>query len=1039
MARPFKPPPMQDQVLDTINPLNWFSGLIWKNIQGDIDYHLTARDHRKIQGLPPISPIDIKESAGFGPAGLSVDPREYFKYGLSKGIWSQTKRLLKISLDVGAELDSYSDWEYGFKPKLIQEDGNTNSEANKFGLVKKKQSTTGDTFLEGWVESTNATENEKQSRLKLYTQLEWWTKTENIKPYRDLAWKPIMESAIESAYFTAERQRNEGIITQTEFDHFKSEFDRVVNKDLDTSIRSVAGETTSFKNTSASGKNIKEMLTNEHGTRDNYYASIQADQDYNVELHQLFSKIVAHDHGHRLINLERDTDGKRLIENLEMLDHGESHFAWKDFLQKFDKGGTLRDYMWDSVSSVDLIRIAEPIYAVITRGGTMSPKVYKTLGRLTQIGAKTFPFNIGSLIASGLSKSGYFGLSKGMENNFIKFNNFAYLEFKEGRFGWSGFGAKFKASQLEGVLWNLGAGKKDKESLYSLINEPYFEINKVKYSKYASKATYFKGLNKTQVAEIGRLLLTPDQLVAEITKWLDPTLSAKGKAEFLAKLTESINKYKGSEGFLTLQNLVNQGKLKDFELFHFLGLADTKGLNAQYQGFVGFASKLPDQLHNLLQTISGEMWKLPGLKHLFPLWSKYKLSNLFFNNPFAMKLGNWLGKLLGGAVAGPLGAIIGYVIEDFLHKFISNIWAGLTGGHPHAYVGDNTKKMFIIGCGAVLAIIALPIFIIIIILGGAFAWLGGGNNESGEIIVNQDVMVNVRNLDTPITTIANNLATSQDTKFDITIKNNLDKEINVWGVTISEYTEDNYWKDIKTMVYPKTIFDTFDDKDNFTISANGEYSTQITLPFYNAVRNNEDGRVINLHINVSYTQADGGAGNTSGRGTLALGKIDQPIGTPVNITSIDGSGFPITQCFGHIQSNGKPHAGLDIGTPENQPLRATLSGEVRVCNFISNPTDRTKDICNRFHIKYGNDSSAYGNMILVTNGTYTTLFGHLKLVPNTPAGITDGVIVNVGDVIAYSGDTGNSSGPHVHYEVRLGNFAGSVMDPLQFASSNPCK
>ncbi|MDA1338128.1 MAG: M23 family metallopeptidase, partial [bacterium] len=496
--------------------------------------------------------------------------------------------------------------------------------------------------------------------------------------------------------------------------------------------------------------------------------------------------------------------------------------------------------------------------------------------------------------------------------------------------------------------------------------------------------------------------------------------------------------------FRTLKNLADQGKLRDIEVFQFLGLADTKGLNSQYQGLIGRLSKFSGQAHNFIRVWSGKMWKLPGLNKLFPIWSKYKKGNLFFNSPLAMKLGASLGKLLGGAVAGPLGAILGYLIEDLLHKFIHNIWAGLTGGHPHALIGDNTKKMFIIGCGTVLAIIALPIFIIIIILGGAFAWLGGGSNESGEIFVNQDVVVNVRNLDNPISTIANNLTSAQDTKFDITIKNNLDKEINVWGVTISEYTEDNYWKDIKTMVYPKTIFDTFDDKDNFTISANGEYTKQITLPFYNAVRNNEDGRVINLHINVSYTQTDGGAGNTSGSGSLILGKVDQPIGTPAPIDSIDGIGFRITQCFGHIDPETRvKHAGLDIGTPEGQPLTATLSGVVTVCNMHNNILDRTKPGCP--HQKFMVEKieySAYGNMVIVTNGIYTIRYAHLRDIlqgPSTPSHITDGVIVNVGDVIAYSGDTGNSSGPHVHYEVRLGNFAGSVIEPLQFASFNPCK
>jgi murein DD-endopeptidase MepM/ murein hydrolase activator NlpD len=1048
MARPFKPPPLSDQIIDTINPLNWFSGFVWKNLEGDWDYHLAARAHSKVTGLPPISPTDLAESPSFGPASISIAPDKWFKYGFVNGLWGQTKNVLKINIALN-EFDAHSDWIDGWKPKLIQNEDGSNSDANKMGLVRKKSGVTGE-ILEGWTEplrpaandkerQTNA--NEKEARLKLYNQLEWWTKTEDIKPYRDLAWKPIMETAIEAAYFTAERQKNEGTITQAEFDHFKNEFYRVVNNKEETSLRkklSTANKEAEekglkFKTTEASPTDVKDMLNPKSEKRVNYFREIQEDQDYNTQLHLLFKQVVGDEHGghgHGIINLERDADGKRLLKNLRTLDHGESHYAWKDFLQKFDKGETIRSGLWDAVfSSTDFIRIAEPIYAVLTRGGTMSPETYKFLGRLNQVGNKTFPFNAGLLLASTLNKSGYFGLAA--PNSLVKFNNFAYLEFKEGRFGWAGFGAKFKASQFEGILWNIDAKDDKDHSLYALINKD------ARYNAMSvNEATYFTGLREDQFAEIGRRLLTPDELYTYIEGLLDPTWNATEKAAFLAKLRDKIDKYKGSESFRTLQDLVDQGKLEKIELFQFLGLADTKGLSAQYQGLVGRLSKFSGQAHNFIQVWSGKMWKLPGLNKLFPIWSKYKKGNLFFNNPFAMKLGAWLGKLLGGAVAGPLGAIIGYLIEDLVHKFIHNIWASLTGGHPHALIGDNTKKMFIIGCAIALAPFALVLFIIIILLGGAFAWLGGGNNESGEIIVNKDVVVNVRNLDTPISTIANNLTTAQDTKFDITIKNNLDKEIDVWGVTISEYTEDNYWKDIKTMVYPKTIFDTFDDKDNFTISANGEYSTQITLPFYNAVRNNEDGRVIKLHINVSYIQTDGGAGNASGSGSLVLGKVDQPIGLPVQVTLIDGTGYPITQCDGDTYS-GSPHHGIDIGTnlKIGVPIYSTLSGVITVCNMHNNKLDRTKPGC--LHQPYNGDDSAYGNMVLITNGNYTAIYAHLRDIvkdgPSTPPNIVDGVHVNVGDLVAYSDHTGNSSNPHIHYEIRDKNIS---IDPWQFVSTS---
>ncbi len=74
-------------------------------------------------------------------------------------------------------------------------------------------------------------------------------------------------------------------------------------------------------------------------------------------------------------------------------------------------------------------------------------------------------------------------------------------------------------------------------------------------------------------------------------------------------------------------------------------------------------------------------------------------------------------------------------------------------------------------------------------------------------------------------------------------------------------------------------------------------------------------------------------------------------------------------------------------------------------------------------------NSAYGNMAIVTAADGTeTWYCHLSTTK-----IRSGP-VKAGDVIAYSGNSGNSTGPHLHFEVRPGG--GSAIDPMPWFSSH---
>ncbi|MFC8392389.1 MULTISPECIES: M23 family metallopeptidase [unclassified Streptomyces] len=77
------------------------------------------------------------------------------------------------------------------------------------------------------------------------------------------------------------------------------------------------------------------------------------------------------------------------------------------------------------------------------------------------------------------------------------------------------------------------------------------------------------------------------------------------------------------------------------------------------------------------------------------------------------------------------------------------------------------------------------------------------------------------------------------------------------------------------------------------------------------------------------------------------------------------------------------------------------------------------------------DGPAYGNAIVIKhgNGTYSQ-YAHLSQV-----NVKAGQVVKTGQKIALSGNTGNSSGPHLHFEIRTTPNYGSAIDPAKFLRS----
>jgi murein DD-endopeptidase MepM/ murein hydrolase activator NlpD len=110
---------------------------------------------------------------------------------------------------------------------------------------------------------------------------------------------------------------------------------------------------------------------------------------------------------------------------------------------------------------------------------------------------------------------------------------------------------------------------------------------------------------------------------------------------------------------------------------------------------------------------------------------------------------------------------------------------------------------------------------------------------------------------------------------------------------------------------------------------------------------------------------------------------------------------PVTSPYGPRW--GTYHRGIDIGVGMGTPIAAAGSGTV----FFSG------------------EMSGYGNVVLIDHGNgMVTLYAHQsQLIATT------GQYVSRGTTIGLVGSTGHSTGPHLHFEVRVG---GNAVDPMGY-------
>ncbi|MET9690235.1 M23 family metallopeptidase [Streptomyces sp. NPDC006514] len=147
------------------------------------------------------------------------------------------------------------------------------------------------------------------------------------------------------------------------------------------------------------------------------------------------------------------------------------------------------------------------------------------------------------------------------------------------------------------------------------------------------------------------------------------------------------------------------------------------------------------------------------------------------------------------------------------------------------------------------------------------------------------------------------------------------------------------------------------------------------------------------------------AGAAGAAGSSKTGLWDKPL-EKYTLSATFGKG-------GNMWSH--KHSGQDFAAPVGTPVKAAAAGTV----VKAGPNG-------------GGDGPAYGNAIVIkhANNTYSQ-YAHLSKIQ-----VKIGQKVNASQRIALSGNTGNSSGPHLHFEIRTTPNYGSAVNPVAFLRTN---
>lgn len=127
--------------------------------------------------------------------------------------------------------------------------------------------------------------------------------------------------------------------------------------------------------------------------------------------------------------------------------------------------------------------------------------------------------------------------------------------------------------------------------------------------------------------------------------------------------------------------------------------------------------------------------------------------------------------------------------------------------------------------------------------------------------------------------------------------------------------------------------------------------------------------------------------------TQGSGDLVNPLGVG-NYTITAGFGPRVAPCAGCTSY----HEGIDMAGACGTPIYAATSGTVKVA---------------------GSNVGGYGNAVFIQNDQYTVVYGHLNA--EHPFNVKVNDVVKAGDLIAFRGNTGHSTGCHLHFEMRVGS------------------
>lgn len=148
-----------------------------------------------------------------------------------------------------------------------------------------------------------------------------------------------------------------------------------------------------------------------------------------------------------------------------------------------------------------------------------------------------------------------------------------------------------------------------------------------------------------------------------------------------------------------------------------------------------------------------------------------------------------------------------------------------------------------------------------------------------------------------------------------------------------------------------------------------------------------------------------GSGATAGASSASFAVGDPgSCGTQAVVGGTLPVGAPIFRSYRITQDYSWNHGGIDLAVPEGTPVYAAGGGTV---------------------IFKGWSTWGYGYTVVIAHGGTLSLYGHLN-----GAFVSCGAVVTQGQNIAVSGNSGNSSGPHLHFEIRGSN--GAPVNPWDY-------